>query len=485
MRWMRLLLGFVLAGSMVVFFPQCNSNRNSSVEEEQFKTTIDRLLDPAAKKAEISEVTGGAIYLDISISMQGYISHPRYRIPFTLLQHMLHNSIQTSFHHVGISKPVFRCFGGKIETPATHLMHYAISDGTTQPRARFNLSETNLVAVIQEASRSQSSLSVIITDGSQDVHNDKGELAPGFDRPELIQALNEGLIQKGFGVWLIGIMNDFDGSYYNIVPDRDGQINKPRPVYGKRPVYCWVISKNIDKGREYVEYLYADMIRLARSNSEDKNGNTVHVIEIAPGIFPGIKLIEPKTSDFFRLNNETSVRLIFILDWSDSSRGALSKIAARCNFPNVPGRDVLFVLQSELDFKLNYHWNSFPSSMWQIDVIKTHSLPMTTETRRPDTNQVNSANLRFIFINIPHDRLYNYNDNERSFEFPVCLYADLDQGLENSWIKTWSTVRDTEEKYIQGRTLYLYEVVSELLMKTIGVRRVGACIRLTLMKRNG
>lgn len=367
-------------------------------------------------------------------------------------------------------------------TPEVPMQHFASSDGNTSPRSQFKCSETNIVGVFQEASRNQSSLSVIITDGSQDVHSVNGALAPGFDRPEFIQAINDGLIEKGFGVWLIGIMNDFDGVYYNIIPDRNGEINKPRYVRGKRPVYCWIISKNVDKGREYLQYLYDDITRLAKTSSEDKNGNMVQAIEIAPGIYPEINLMEPKPTNYFKLDNDTSRRLTYILDWRDAPKRILSKIA-RSDFPKVPGNNVLFVLQAGLEFKFRYNWNSFPSNMWKVDVNKTHSLPMTAIPMIPDIKKPDSENLRFVFINIPHDRLIVLNDDERVFEFPVCLYADLDKGLDSSWVKNWSTVIDTEERHIRGKTLYLYEVVSELLEKTIGQKRIGACLRLGLIKR--
>jgi len=474
----------LLVGIFLIFFSMCNSNIDNLNNEDSFDTPIDKYLDSTINTDEKENVTEGAIYLDTSISMQGYIRDPNYKIPFSLLQHLLHNVLQTSFHHVGISRPTFKCFGSKIITPETPMKHYAINDGKISPRSRYNCTETNIVSIFHEASKNTSSLSVIITDGSQDVYNVNGSLAPGFDRPEFIQSVSNGLIDKEFGVWLIGIMNDFDGYYYNIIPDKNGEINSPHYVKGKRPVYCWVISKNIKKGREFVQYLYDDITRLARTNLEDKKGNMVQVIEIAPGIYPHITLTESKPHKYFKFDNETSERLTFILDWRNSTHHLANKIA-KIDFPKVPGKSVLFVLQVRLDFNMQYNWNSFPQKMWQVTVKQSGTFPKTLSTRIPDINKPDSKNLRFVFIDFPHDRLVVLNENERKFKIPVCLYADLYKGLDNCWVKAWSTVIDTEERFIQGKTLYLYEIVSELLKKTIGEKRVGTCLSLALIKRNG
>jgi len=478
MRTIR-LFGFILLFSII--FWGCPYNDDIG-KEDTFSSQIDTFLDTSKETSNKANVTEGAIYLDASISMQGYISTPTYnRIPFTLLQHMLHNVLQTTFHHVGISKPVFKTFGATIMNPEAPMANYAVTVGSISPRSRFNCSETNIVGVFHEVSKKESSLSVILTDGSQDVHSVNGGLAAGFDRPEFIQAISNGLIERGFGVWLIGIMNDFDGFYYNIIPDRNGEINNPRYFRGKRPVYCWVVSKNVKQGREFVQYLYNDITRLSRTNLEDRNGSVVQAIELAPGIYPEITLIEPRPNNYFKFNNEISNTLTFVLDWRDSSKHKLFKIS-RIDFPTTPGNNVLFVLQARLELKLQYKWNSFPSTMWQVETGDKNSL-IKAIPKTPDINTLDSENLRFVFINFPYDRLIVLNPRERSFELPVCLHADLETGLDNSWIKTWSTVIDTEERHIQGKTLYLYDVISDLLKLTIGKKRIGTCLRLVLVNR--
>jgi len=465
----------------VLILFHCNGEKPPlKYDECKYKDIIQSVQGDQEKE----KVTSGAIYLDLSKSMQGYISEEDSNIPFTLLQHAIHNILQTTFHHVNISKPLLKGFSRQIVTDMAHMKYYAIPEGGTQPRSRFSHGETNIVGVLSEISENESTLSVIITDGLQDVCSINGVLAPGFDRPEFIQAVCRCLINKGFGVWLIGVMNDFDGYYYNIIPDRNGNINKPIYMRGKRPIYFWVICKNEIKGRKFVQYFYDDLRKLAESNYNKQS--SVQAVELAPGIYPEFILIEPNY-DYFKIDDKVSLKMTHVRDWGthqNYKKMGCIKVAT-ADFPIVGGNEVIFIVQGRMKFdSQKYPWNSFPPQMWQIAVGRSSSFPVHIEGEVPGILYSGSEDLRFIFLKFLYDRLIVFDSKDRKIELPVSIYADLNMGLVGSWLKSWSTPIDTTEKYIKGKTLYLYNVISEILKNTIGKKKVVACLHLALIKRN-
>lgn len=438
-------------------------------------------------------ITKGAIYLDLSKSMQGYISAPTTDIPFTLLQHVLHSVLQTTFHHVSISRPDFKGFSRGIENTEVPMKYYAISfkisrNENIQPRSRFNRGETNIVGVLSEISKKKSTLSVVITDGLQDVCSINGTLAPGFDRPQFIQAAQRELIENGFGVWLIGIMNEFDGYYYNIIPDRNGEINKPIYIKGKRPVYCWVVCRDINKGRKFVQYFYDTLSRLGETGYNGdggcNKGSLVQGIELAPGNFPQFTLMEPRPYKHFQISDEVSKRITQIRDWGENKEQIAIKMAT-ADFPISGEDESIFLLQGRFEFSNKNSWDGFPAEMWRIEPEPQGKFPLTIKYQIPGADHKESdPSFCFVFIKFPCSRLLVLQPKERIFEIPVHIYADLETGLKNHWLKKWSTAIDTHERYIKEKTLYLYDVVSEVLRYSIGKKRVGACLHLALIKRD-
>jgi hypothetical protein len=96
-----------------------------------------------------------------------------------------------------------------------------------------------------------------------------------------------------------------------------------------------------------------------------------------------------------------------------------------------------------------------------------------------------------LFFRFTHFNLKVSKVKDRVFMFPIYLYANLDSALDNHRIKKWNTNIDTQVEYVKEKTLYLYDIVSELLKYTIGEKRLGkpkdelgvaACLHLALIK---
>ena len=441
-----------------------------------------------------ASVTRGNIYLDLSTSMQGYISDENHNIPFTLLQHLIHSVLQTAFHHTDIVNPSFYGFDRTVIEEVAPRSYYAIKspDGVSA-RLRYNRSESNIVGVLLRAARNSSALGVIITDGLQDVRGLNGALAPGFDRPEFTAAVCDSLINKGFGIWLIGILNDFEGYYFNIIPDRSGQINRPIFVpKSKRPVYCWIVCKDIGKGRKFVQYLYQAMMEVAGSTqaAADSLGEhhaeaLIQGVEISPGIIPSVVLAEPAAVERFENSEKFLKNLAHVLDWRVHPEQPNTRNVS-VDFAAALGDTVHFVLQGKIDFEgRDYIWNTLPFSMWQIHIEEPESFPLAVVEGAEKSRKASAKDLRFIGLDFPYDRLIVFDPDKRRLELPVYLYADLQRGLENHWLKAWSTRIDTNAGQIKSKTLYLYDVVAAMLAHTLAKQRVAACLHLSILKRAG
>lgn len=490
-----------------VFQWRCSSPGCSTKEKVPHDYGECRLDNPSGNGTTTTPIMAGNIYLDLSTSMQGYISDENYRIPFTLLQHLVHSRLQDAFHAVDINEPAFYGFDQTIEKEVAPRVYYAIkTPNGPSPRGRYNRGQSNIVGVLLQAARASSALSVIVTDGLQDVHGINGDLSPGFDRPEFTHAVRDSLIDKGFGIWLIGILNDFDGVYYSIIPDRNGVINNPIPVRGKRPVYCWVICKDVAKGRNFVQYLQASLLELSKDNGtitdrdaapdttnqdQETEEALVQVVEIAPGIVPTVDLIEATSAPSFARSDKFLKNMVRVADWRTHPAQLRTKNVS-IYFPNAISDTVHFVLQARLGFESQeFTWNSLPSTMWRIHtrLIKPETFPLAIiEDRNPNSN-TELQNLRFIGLDFLHDKLIVFAPNQRLLEMRVYLYAELEKGLANHWLKKWSTQSDidrdkiTREDRICGKTLYLYDVVAAMLAHSIGRQREAACLHLSLLKR--
>lgn len=455
-------------------------------------------------------ITAGNIYLDLSTSMQGYISDENYRIPFTLLQHLMHSRLQDAFHDVDINEPAFYGFDQAIVKEVAPRVYYAIKTPSgPSPRGRYARGQSNIVGVLLQAAKAPSALSVIVTDGLQDVHGINGDLSPGFDRPEFTHAVRDSLIDKGFGIWLIGILNDFDGVYYSIIPDKNGVINNPIYVRGKRPVYCWVICKDVAKGRKFVQYLQASLLELRKDNgaiaereaasdttTELEQGEKieealVQVVEIAPGIIPTVDLMETTNAQYFARSDKFLKNMVRVADWRTHPAQLRAKNVA-VYFPNAMSDTVHFVVQARLGFeRQEFTWNSLPPTMWRIRarLLKPEIFPLAIiEEANPNPN-AELQNLRFMGLDFLYDKLIVFEPEQRLLEMRVYLYAELEKGLANHWLKTWSTQSDTDrdkitrEDRLRGKTLYLYDVVAAMLAHSIGRQREAACLHLSLLKR--
>lgn len=476
------LNNFILFCAVIVtiIFHGCTSERIPIESDEcNFPCNVPNITSTAI------EVTRGDIYLDLSVSMKGYISDKNENIPFTLLQHLLHSVVKTSFHHVKIAEPSFHGFSRTIVNNVGPMLYYAVeSSDKISPRSRYNKSETNIVGLFREISQKTKSVSVVITDGLQDVSGIGGSLASGFDRAEFINAVCENLVEQQFGVWLVGIMNDFDGYYYNIIPNKQGKINQAIRLHKtKRPVYCWIISKDIVKGRELVQYLTQNLKDIA----EPYNGNNnelIHTVEISPGIFPNLIITEPTAV----VPSDSSVNLFQnfarVRNWYNHPSYCTTK-CCRIDYPEAYGKNIQFVIQAKMDFSDNeYTWNSLPESIWRIDIENTGEFPCFKNNDFSEYTIINAdKSLRFIGLQFPYDRLAVFDVNSRKIELPVYLYADLQNGLSEHWLTKWNTRNDTNEQLVKNKSLYIYDVVSGVLLNTIGKKSVGGCLHLSFTER--
>lgn len=430
------------------------------------------------------EATSGKIYLDLSVSMQGYISPPDKSMPFTLLQHILHNILQTSFHHVGISKLQFAGFSDKIEKNSPPMNAFAVSIGGQSPRSRFNRSQTNIIAILREIPKENNSLNVIITDGLQDVCSINGKLAPGFDRPEFIQAICKGLVDKEFGIWLIGIMNDFNGYYYNIIPNRNGEINKPIYIKGKRPVYCWVISRDINKGREFVSYMHKNIKSLADSHSprSGHEKNLVQSLELSPIKIPDIELPKTNSKDFYEFRKEDLRKIRDITSWGKHRDHPEEKTIRACRavLPKDASESIPFVIRAKFHFDNPQNcWDSLPPNIWQINSRIEGKFNLDPIEKPISKKDEDFSNSRFNYYEFSHQRLITMKPQDLKFEIPIFLHADIENNLQNHWTKRWSTDIDTTAERVNGNTLYLYDIVSAILKHSVSKEKIVGCLHLT------
>jgi hypothetical protein len=428
--------------------------------------------------------TKGAIYLDLSTSMQGYISDPSHNMPFTLLQHLLHRVLITSFHHVNISKPTFYGFNRDIITEMAPLVHYALtSNDGTSPRTRFNKAETNIIGVLLEVAKKADLLSVIVTDGLQDVHGINSMLAPGFDLPEFTSAICEGLIDQGVGIWLLGVMNDFDGYYYNIIPNWQGQINKPVYIKSERPFYCWIVCRDILKGRQFVSYLFETVGAIAHDSGNNEI-DKVKCIELSPGIYPTVSVCDPSNVEIDKNNLEIIRNLTRVRDWQTDPEYTSTKIVT-VDFPESTAGSVYYILKVKISYSqdANYLWNNLSPSVWKIEIDEPNNFPLYMLKEPLQYSKSQTQDFRVIGLRIPFDRLNGLSAIKRKIELPIYIHADLQNGLKDQWVEHWSTSNDNELKYIDKKTLYFYEMTKEVLQNTIGKRKAGACLHLSLIKR--
>jgi hypothetical protein len=403
---------------------------------------------PPAPAASPESITEGRIYLDLSQSMRGYISDGD--VPFTLFQRALDGLLQEAFAEVRLTNPTLLGFGSGLRKDLPPLESFVLTGKEGPPSQKFNETSTDLSVTFRDIRKSLRALSVVVTDGAQDQRDGpSGSVGEGFVRTALVNAVRDELIQKGFGVWLVGVMSGFDGCYYNVRPDRQGRVGQCIQVQ-RRPVYFWVFSRDLGKGRALVRSL-ADRLRAEAPNQ-------VNALELSPGAIPGVHLAQPEPEEVRRLvTSKTALRdrLATIRLWR-------SPAAACVELPFVADGNVQLPLALRLDSPED--GLAPPGVTWKATIESPESLPGLRARTLPG----------ILLLEIS-------SSQTETIEIPLILQADLQRGLEASWIERWSTRDDASAQALEGKTLYLADIVSELLSPLAEPRR-AACLHLTLIR---
>src|ERR1044071_3430200 len=270
-----------------------------------------------------SPITGARVYLDLTKTMRGYIADEQSRMSFTLFQHALDHVVEEAFQAADLPKVAHFGFGEKIMPDIGALQAFAVQAGEHSPKDRFDQGNTDFIRVLQDSASHPEALSVIITDGVQDLRTRvAGQVGPGFLRTELVRVVKTKLMDQGFGIWILGVMSAFDPQdcYYNVKPDHQGRVNECIPAVERRPVYIWVIARDVETGRKFSRYVYDEMRQEASKGGKGPEG-LVHVLEVWPANLPhpSISIIE-----FRRIHDESlSMRNILsdVHSWTPASEG--------------------------------------------------------------------------------------------------------------------------------------------------------------------
>lgn len=430
--------------------------------------TSEHLSDEAEESRAGSSVESGRVYLDLSTSMRGYVGGRSPSSLLTLYQRALDGTIDEGFSSVGLDTVHQHGFGSEIEPQNTPLQLFALQGpGDLQPASRYKQASTDLEAVFRDLAEHPEALSVVITDGVQDLRPQGG----GFNRPALVQAITEEVMEKGFGVWLVGLMSEFDGYYFHVRPDRQGKVNQPIRVR-KRPFYLWVVSQDVGLGRSWVRYVVTSLERDLGEESADR----IKALELSPGAQVQVKvellsLSSITDHNFFQYNLLKDIAL-----YQTAGKG------------QAPFACVLLRGDTQDELKLPLSVNlgpdlasdlTLPSSIWQIDLEKlgTPGLVETPELASSLGSSTKIYTLRLDYLDAV--RLARNG----AFEIPLHLYPNLDGALADHWSQIWSTQDDTTPERIEGKTLYLADVVQGVLERRLQGQRPVGCFHLRLVRQ--
>lgn len=464
-----LLLVAVALGTL----PGCS--RGCSVKPVQCSRLPERAAPQAAPRlAEPPAVSEGRIYLDLSQSMRGFIGGGEDGVGFTLLQRGLDGILDEAFATAGVPSPSLVGFGSELRRDLPPLPAFVVESGGSSPRKRYSEVQTDLGAAVRDIRRAPRTLSVVVTDGAQDLRvAGAGSVGPGFVRTALVRLIHDELIQRGFGVWLVGAMSDFGDCYYNVRADRQGRVGRCIEVR-RRPAYFWVFSRDLGKGRELVRYL----VRELRSESGVGEGASVEALELSPGALPKVRLRPAAGEDLARLKDLDRGRLSTVAGWRDdeSFPGAT---AACVRIPWIPGQAVQLPVVLDLspgapdlaDLVL-------PAAVWSAALEP----PPALSSLHVEEERASEGRGRPLLLELSHDEAMGLEPGG-AVEIPVVLRADFSAGLERSWVGRWSTRDDSSSEKVEGKTLYLADIVEGILAEQLPEPRAAACLHLEVMRK--
>lgn len=470
------------------------ANPSGSAEVEECRWD-DPPVDPSDPSPEVSE---SQVFLDLSRTMSGFISDGRGGRPVTLQQELLRTILLEGLGNVAVAPPTLWGFGREVFPLEGSLSSYAAREGpgAADPQELYNEGETDVVGALLAASRQPAALSAILTDNAQDLRTPKDGRAPGFDRSAMVRALTEDLAGHGFGVWLIGFRNDFRGAYFSILLAANGQgvrVNKPIFLDSEQPLYAWVVSRDLAKGRAVVDHL----VRELRRRWQVRHGEgkaPVHAVELAPGTPPVVFPVEPAPEELEVATKERtefddldpSRELLRVRQWKPPD-GVPPLSAATLVFSRPREPNLFFLLKARLDpnGEQPQEWGEWPLSAWRLHWESDSEEPGPSVQLAADLTPFavrNGAGERFCKLVVPYDQVVAYTSEDRRAKLP--LWVALDPGAipGDHWLHAWSTDDDTTQEGIEGRTLYLSDITRSVLEKTVGRRRPAACIHLSLVE---
>lgn len=485
LRW---ALAFLLVG--VLGCPAGSSSGSTDA--------VDCLWDgvPAEPSGAGGTVTESQVFLDLSWTMRGFISEGEGGRPVTLQQELLRTILLEALGNADVTPPTLWGFGREVFPLEESLSAYAAREGGgVEPRELYDQAETDVVATLLAASEQPSALSVILTDNAQDLRTAKERRAPGFDRSAMIRALTQELAEKGFGVWLVGFRNDFRGAYFSILLAANSHgvhVNKPIPLASEQPLYAWVISKDLAKGRAVVDDLVRELRRRWAVRNEEGQP-PVHAIELAPGAPPRVEPREPLPEELEIATGEDAPfsgpdpqrDLLRVRDW-EVVEGDVPRAEATLRFQRPRGADLLFLLKVQLDGDPERpEWGTWPYSAWNLQWRQQPDgrgpQVQVAQDLSPFSVQP-EARTRFRKLVLPLQQVTAYEPERRRIQIPLSVAFGVRSIPADHWVRAWSTDDDTTQKGIEGKTLYLSDVTGSVLEKTIGREQPGACIDLTLVE---
>ncbi|MFY9824242.1 MAG: hypothetical protein WAM82_22900 [Thermoanaerobaculia bacterium] len=437
-------------------------------------------------------VTQADIYLDSSESMQGYLSDATHAMPVSPLQQLLQSLLLEELNDLGVV-PGFYPFGSEVPTspsPLSHLQDFVRSRGSYSQR------DTDIVAALERASGKESSLSVVITDNTQDLETFKERRAFGFDRSGIVRAVTGDLAGKGFGVWLLGVQSPFDGVYYSVLLTRGpaGVVTNQRITLqqgSERPFYCWVVSRDWEKGRRLVARLHEDLERYSGLSAGSHSKS--QVIEFFPGILPSLVVEEPEEIEVSHGPGDQQaspgfVDIFRVRSWTHRPMDT-SMSLAELDFEQPRSSEILFPVKVRLSINQDDVLLSLPLQAWKsasegnldLGARLTRGIPHF-EVKRQQPVQ-DSSMVQYLELSIPYERLVSQPRDRWKLAIPLSISVDMSFiGAEN-WLGAWSTQDDTSPKAISGKTLYLRDVSTSILQKTVGRSRYRGCLSLNFERK--
>ncbi len=230
---------------------------------------------PEKKAVKATAPRGAVIYLDTSISMRGYFRTTQNQ--GTTLQRFMWQHLIQILDEPCLNPVYLSTFGNEIAMPQriTSLDSYALFDSQHDLDGIFSATETRLIDLFEKDFDSSRQAFLIITDGIPSTPEHTGP------DPEIIRAVEQ-KGKKGVHLWLIGLYSEFDGTIYPECRDSHG-LKVPFHFSGRRPVYIWIGTREIEKGKEIAARIYNELEALgAQANIAELTSLDVPRCSIIP-----------------------------------------------------------------------------------------------------------------------------------------------------------------------------------------------------------